>query len=191
MESKSNCIIIHGCPSTKESLIDVSERTYYKHWIPWLREKLLEKGVPTQTPLMPEPWIPDYEKYKDEFEKHNVNENTVLVGHSCGAAFLVRWLGDTKKKIKKLTLVAPWKIPKAGDLIKEKFYNFPIDETIKSRVGEIVMFTSDNEKLGGSESIAIYHKALGGKIITLSGRGHFILEDMGTVEFPELLKEIT
>ena len=52
------------------------------------------------------------------------------------------------------------------------------------------MFTSDNERPGGRESLKIYHQALGGKIIELKGKGHFIFEDMKTREFPELLGEI-
>ena len=185
-----NCIIIHGCPSSSQALIDMSERTYYKHWIPWTRDQLITKGLPTEVPLMPEPWVPEYEKFKQEFEKYEVKEDTILIGHSCGCAFLVQWLGDTKRKIKKLILVAPWKIPKAYNPVKEKFYGFEIDETIPSRVGEIVMFTSDNEHPGGPESFEMYRKALGGKAIVLPGRGHYILEDMGTNEFPELLKEV-
>src|SRR3989344_2053927 len=190
MENKLNCIIVHGCPSRKDQLIDMSERTYYKHWIPWTRESLLKKGVPTITPMMPEPWFPDYEKFKQEFEKYEVNEQTILVGHSCGCAFLVRWLGETNRKVKKLILVAPWKIPKENDPLKEKYYNFPISKDVKSNVEEIIMFTSDNEQPGGQESLDMYHEALGGEIISLSGRGHYILEDMGTVEFPELLERI-
>lgn len=192
MENKLNCIIIHGCPSSKDSLIDMSERTYYKHWIPWTRERLLEMGVPTSTPMLPEPWFPDYEKFKQEFEKYEVNEQTVLVGHSCGCAFLVRWLGDTNRKIKRLILVAPWKFPKNNDPIKVKYYNFPISKDVKSNVGEIVIFTSDNEeKPGGTESLQIYQEGLGGETISLSGRGHYTINDMGTVEFPELLQRIT
>lgn len=172
----------------------MEERTYYKHWIPWTREQLLKKEIPTEVPLMPEPWVPDYEKFKKEFEKYEVNENTILIGHSCGCAFLVRWLGETKKNIKKLILVAPWKIVKQGEpeitKIKEKYYNFPINETIPSRVDEIVMFTSDTERPAGHESIDIYRKVLGGRIISLPNRGHFILEDMRTVEFPELIEEV-
>ena len=83
---------------------------------------------------MPEPWKPDYEKFKKEFEKYKVDENTILVGHSCGCAFLVRWLGETKKKIYKLILVAPWKIPKKNDEARQKFYVYNIDKTIHSRV---------------------------------------------------------
>jgi len=139
---------------------------------------------------MPFPWKPDYDKWKKEFERYNVNENTILIGHSCGCAFLVRWLGETKKKIFKLILVAPWKIPDKNDKFRKAFYEYPIDETIKSRVKHIIMFTSDNEEDDGKKSLKIFHKALDGKIIELKGRGHYTMGDMGTEEFPELLKQI-
>lgn len=185
-----NCIIIHGCPSDSEKNMDPKTRTYDKHWIPWAKEILRIKGIKTETPLMPKPWYPDYEKFKKEFSKYKVTEKTVLIGTSCGGAFLVRWLGDIKAKIAKLILVAPWKIPDAGDSYREKFYNFPIDETIKSRVGKITLFTSDNERENGKKSLQIFHKALGGKIIELPGRGHYTFKDMRTDEFPELIDEV-
>lgn len=139
---------------------------------------------------MPHPWEPDYNAFRVEFEKYPVSEDTILIGHSCGCSFLVRWLGDSKQKISKLILVAPWKISPKGDKSREAFYGYPIDETIKNRAGEIVMFTSDNEEEEGKESLKIFHEALGGKIIELKGRGHYTLDDMGTEEFPELLNEI-
>ena len=40
------------------------------------------------------------------------------------------------------------------------------------------------------ESVKIYHKKLGGKLIELKGRGHFLEKHMGTKEFPELLNEV-
>ncbi len=113
-----------------------------------------------------------------------------LVGHSCGCAFLVRWLGETKRKIFKLILVAPWKIPDREDEFRKAFYEYPINETIKSRVKEIVMFTADDEENDGKESLKIFHDALNGKVVELKGRGHYTLDDMETEEFPELLKEI-
>lgn len=190
MKNNFNCIIVHGCPSDKMKAMNFEDRTYDKHWIPWTREALLARGIKTETPLMPEPWAPDYEAFKKKFETLDVSEDTVLIGHSCGCAFLVRWLGDSKKKIKKLILVAPWKVLKNENPARKLFYDFQIDETIKSRVGEIVMFTSDNEREGGKDSLVVYHKYLGGKIIELKGKGHYISEDMGTTKFPELLEEI-
>jgi len=65
-----------------------------------------------------------------------------------------------------------------------------IDGDIKSRVGEIVMFTADDEEDEGKESLKIFHQALGGEIVELKGHGHYTLGDMGTEEFPELLEVI-
>lgn len=190
MVDKGNCIIVHGCPSDVERAMDIKTRTYDKHWMPWLKKKLIAAGIKTETPLMPSPWEPDFNAFKKEFEKFSVVENTILVGHSCGCAFLVRWLGESKLKIRKLVLVAPWKIPDKNDESRIAFYGYPIDKTIKDRVDEIVMFTADNEEENGKKSLEIFHKALGGKTIELNGRGHYTLNDMGREEFPELLEII-
>src|SRR3989344_146874 len=92
-----HCIIIHGCPSNAEEKVE--------NWIPWLKKELFSKKIITETPLMPRAWEPNYETFKKEFEKNKVTENTILIGHSCGCAFLVRWLGETKQRINKLILV--------------------------------------------------------------------------------------
>ncbi len=186
----TTCIIIHGCPSNVEKAMDPETRTYDKHWIPWTKKTLTELGIPTETPLMPDPWEPSYEKFKAEFEKYEVNEASILIGHSCGTTFLLRWLGESKQKIAKLILVAPWAIADKDDEARRKFYEHPIDPSIKERVGEIVLFTADDEDPDGKESLKIIHDVIGGKIIELPHHGHYTMDDMGTVEFPELIKEV-
>ena len=181
-----NIIIIHGCSSNPEESREYPEN---KHWMPWIREQLIARGIPTATPLMPESWAPDYKRWKVEFEKQKINEEATLIGHSCGCAFLVRWLGDSKRQIDKLILVAPWKIGTSSEA-KKKFYDYPIDETIRQRVNKIVMFTADNEHPDGKRSLDMFKGVLDGTVIELKGRGHYTYEDMKTEEFPELLAEI-
>jgi predicted alpha/beta hydrolase family esterase len=188
--SERNCIIVHGCPGGPEGERDAETRSFDKHWMPWIRERLIERNIPTLAPIMPDPWAPDYTSFRGEFEKHPVSERTILIGHSCGCAFLVRWLGESKQRIDTLVLVAPWKIPRAGCPHRKAFYEFPIDETITRRVRRIVMFTSDTEMEGGKKSLAIYHGVLGGDIVNLPDKGHYTIADMGTAEFPELLGEL-
>ncbi|MFH1364375.1 MAG: hypothetical protein ABIH52_01840, partial [Candidatus Aenigmatarchaeota archaeon] len=65
---EKNCIIIHGCPSNAKDSMDLSTRTYDKHWIPWIRKELNSIGIKTEVPLMPTPWHPEYNKFKKEFE---------------------------------------------------------------------------------------------------------------------------
>ena len=183
-----NCIIIHGGPGDEKPT--KSHRLGELHWLSWATEKLNSLGIKTVNPTMPDPWNPRYEDYKIEFEKYHVDENTILIGHSRGCAFLVHWLGETKQKIKKLILVAPYKIAVGDNELKKKIYDFEIDPRIKDRVAQIIIFTSDNEEPEGKQSVQIYHAALGGTIINLPNFGHYTLEDMGTNEFPELIREI-
>jgi len=183
-------IILHGCPSDEEKARDPEKRTHDKHWIPWVKRKLEFEGIKVSVPLMPNPWKPNYWAFKKEFDRCLINEDSIFVGHSCGCAFLVRWLGETKKKIDKLILVAPWKIPYGGDESTVNFYSYQIDETIKSRVNDIIIFTSNDEEADGKESAKIFHKSLGGEVISLKDHGHFTFGDMGTEEFPELIYNI-
>ncbi|MBP7708582.1 alpha/beta hydrolase [Candidatus Pacearchaeota archaeon] len=185
VEKKINVVIVHGSPVEKEEV-----STYNKHWIPLLKKKLEEKKIKVITPLMPNPWEPDYNNWKKVFEKNKIDENSILVGHSSGTTFLVRWLGDTKKKIKKLILVAPWKLPWEESKSSKEFCNYKINPELKNNVKEIVYFTSNDEEEDGKESLRIFNKALPGKVIELKNHGHFTLEEMKTEEFPELLNEV-
>ncbi|MFA7707724.1 MAG: alpha/beta hydrolase [Candidatus Pacearchaeota archaeon] len=185
-----NIIIVHGCPSNIEKAMNPETRTHDKHWIPWIRQKLISQKIKVDTPLMPEPWYPDYKKFKKEFEKYNVNQESILIGHSCGCAFLVRWLGETKQKIDKLILVAPWKIASRKDGTDKDFYEYPIDKIINDNVHKIIIFTSNDEEEDGKKSLKIYKKFLNGEVIELKNHGHFTMGDMGTIEFPELLNKI-
>ena len=62
MAAKS-CIIIHGCSSTP---VDESYKNIL-NWRNWAKRQLIAKGIETETPLMPEPWKPDYEKFKQRW----------------------------------------------------------------------------------------------------------------------------
>ncbi len=139
---------------------------------------------------MPEPWQPDYDKFKAEFEKLTVNPDTILVGHSCGCTFLVRWLSETKKSVAKLILVAPWKFGADADAYRKAFYDFTIDPELSQRVGSIYLFTSNDEESEGKAGLTMFHDAIGGTIIDLPNHGHYTQGDMGTEEFPELLQLI-
>jgi hypothetical protein len=175
-----NVIIVHGRADNKKD-------NPAGHWIPWIKKRLYEKRIDAFIPLMPKPWVPNYKNWKKEFDKLTVNEDSILVGHSAGGAFLVRWLGEAEKKISKLILIAPWKVAESKD--EKEFYDYEINRNVKNNVKEIILFTSDDEE-DGKRSVKIFNKALDGEIIELENYGHFTLEDMGTEEFPELLDKI-
>ncbi len=187
--SKTNCIIIHGSPRDQAHWVPIGDP---KRWQTWIKEELEKRGVETYTPTMPNPVEPRYAAWKEEFEKLVVTENSILVGHSAGGAFLPRWLGETKRKIKKLILIAPGKnigtYPNAEH--NRELYDFEIDPTIKERVREIIIFTSPEEPPHRQKNVALYKKLFNATVISIPGKGHFVYSDMGTNEFPELLEEI-
>ena len=186
---KINCIIVHGSPRSPEHWVPIGAK---KRWMTWVKAELKKKGIEAFTPSMPVPWQPVYKDWKAEFEKLPVNENSILIGHSAGGAFLPRWLGENQQHIKKLILVAPGKnigtYPNAEH--NRELYDFEINPKIKQHAKEIIIFTSPEEPLHRQKNVALYKEVLNAEVISLPGRGHFIYEDMGTDEFPELLKII-
>lgn len=183
--------IVHGCPSDAVRAMNPETRTYDKHWIPWARNQLSAAGFKVHAPLMPSPWQPDYQAFRRTFEQQPIGERDVLVGHSCGSSFLVRWLGETKAHVAALILVAPWKVPPADEPWRQRFYDFAIDPAIASRVGQVTIFTSSDEEPEGRESARQFHEALRGSLIDLPRHGHYTRDSMGTDEFPELIDAIT
>lgn len=183
-----NCIIIHGGP-----LIDKPEEPHNLHelyWQPWIKNELNKNGINCVVPPMPNPWLPKYSEWKESFENHVINKETILVGHSRGVAFLVRWLGDTKQQIGKLIMIAPNLKTESKNPILQDFYTFDIDTTIKSLVTERIVFTSENDELENMESAKLLAEVLNCRVVNLPKHGHFITQEMGTNEFPELVVEI-
>jgi predicted alpha/beta hydrolase family esterase len=181
-----NAIIIHGTCDKAEYFSDKYPSLSNSHWFPWLQKQLLINNISTQTPEMPEAYSPDYEKWKREFEKFDVNSETILIGHSSGAAFLIRWLSENKVKINKLILVAPWLDPDEKRITS--FFNFEIAKDIKERVAEIHLLVSSDDHDDILESVNIIQNNISAiKYHEFHGFGHFTYGHMKSDGFPELL----
>lgn len=184
-------VIVHGFNSGGKELVDQGRRLQNERdWIPWLKEKIEEKGHEAYNPLMPNFWNPSYEEWKEKFEEFNIDENTVLVGHSLGGGFLLKYLSENKISIKKLILVAPSVIAPEEFLSIKSFYEYRLDNNLPNRTNGITIFSCDSDLERIREGIDFLEDSLEFKHIKLKDRGHFIRKDMGTVEFPELLEEV-
>jgi len=185
-------IEIHGAQKYPQSEIKIVEPNV-RHWHHWLKDNLEKQGIPAKNPLMPENWKPDYGKWKKEFEKNSIDENTILVGHSLGCGFLVRYLSENNQtKIKKLILVAPTKFISKEKNNLYRFLDFKVDPQLKDRIGQTVVISSGNDHHDPDNRNAnFYVKALSGELVAVKGKGHFMKKDMGTNKFPELLNIIT
>ena len=72
----------------------------------------------------------------------------------------------------------------------QSFYDFEIETSIKQLVPNRIVFTSENDDLENMESARLIGNLLDCKVINLPEHGHFITQEMGTDEFPELLEII-
>ena len=183
-----NAIIVHGKPS-KEQYYDPhfpSSSNY--HWIPWLQKQLIVNDIATQTPEIPHAFAPHYDTWKKEFERFEITPETILVGHSCGGGFLVRWLSEHKDiHVDKVVLVAPWLDPEREETTD--FFAFAIDPDLAKRAKSFVIFNSDNDQVSVQETVQILKKEIVGcNVQAFHNYGHFTQGDMKTSEFPELLK---
>ena len=161
-----------------------------RHWKPWLKENLEKRGIKTSNELYPEDWSPDYVKWKNVFEKNSITESTTFIGHSAGTAFLLRWLGENKKKVDKLILVAPSLTKSDKYKYLSKLKDFTYDSSLKKYFNKLIIFYSDNDSNSIIESAKDVHSKLGGDLVHIKGKGHFCYDDMGTEEFHELLEAI-
>ncbi len=180
-------LVIHGMPSREEYYSQSFPAPSNSHWFPWLQRQLQLKDIFCQTPEMPEPFNPDYIKWKTEFEQFKVDSETTLVGHSCGGGFLVRWLSENEINIDRLILVSPWLDP--NRLETTNFFDFQINPVIQDRLKSIDILISDNDNVEGvKESVKIISSHLPkARIHQFSGKGHFTIEEMKTEELPDLL----
>lgn len=185
-----NCIIVHGSNSTEKEAKEGKPENE-RHWKHWLKEQLEKRGIEVSNQLYPEDWLPDYKRWKKIFEKNKINDNTILVGHSAGTAFILRWLAENKRKVNKIILVAPSVIKwgKDNEGLSD-LKDFEFDYSLKKYFNKLVVLYSDNDDEDIIESAKEVNSRLGGELICIKGKGHFTEGDMGTDEFPELLNTI-
>ncbi|MCB9810961.1 MAG: alpha/beta hydrolase [Candidatus Nomurabacteria bacterium] len=180
-------IIIHGMPGKEGYFNPENDAESNCHWLPWIQRQLIVNGILAQTPEMPEPYTPNYEKWFSLFSQFKVDEQTDLIGHSCGAGFLLRWLSENKLSVGKLVLVAPWMDPdnELGD--DNSFFDFEIDPELVQRTKGIYTFNSLDDDRAVHESVRnILEKLPKSNLIEMKNMGHFTFSSMRTREFPEL-----
>lgn len=174
-------------PSKEEYFNPESEAQSNKHWIPWIQRQLILRGILAQTPELPEPYEPDYKKWCSVFEQFTIDEETILIGHSCGAGFLVRWLSENKIRAGKVILVAPWlNLDREFDI---KFFDFEIDESLVEKTKGVTVFVSSDDEQTILESTKRIRDSIRNiEVKEFTNHGHFTFGDMKTTEFPELLE---
>ena len=184
----ANAIILHGKPSRERFYDPAFPSTSNYYWLPWLQKQLVTRDIPTATPEVPNNWIADYAVWLKEFERYDITPETILIGHSCGGGFILRWLSEHPEiEVTQVVLAAPWLNPKqledTGD-----FFDFELDSTITDRTILTVLYSDDDEPSILDTAAMLRTTLPNATYKVLHGYGHFY--DDGRMEFPELLEEI-
>src|ERR1700733_15685405 len=107
--SQPNIIIVHGAYGHP-----------FENWFNWMKIELEKLGIECFVPQLP---TPNGQELKNWLLLFNstispiITPDTILIGHSLGAAFLLRWLEQTNKIISTAILVGSF----IGNVGIEKF----------------------------------------------------------------------
>jgi predicted alpha/beta hydrolase family esterase len=177
-------LIIHGMPGEAEFLDQNTPSPSNSHWLPWLQKQLLMQDYLAQAPEMPKPYQPNYPAWKETFEQFTLSSESILIGHSCGGGFLLRWLSENPVQVKRVVIVAPWLDVEGEDC--PEFFDFKIRESLTSET-DFHIVASDNDRYYIESSVEKIRTILPDAHFHLfPGYGHFLMREMNTIEFPEL-----
>jgi predicted alpha/beta hydrolase family esterase len=184
-----NAIILHGQPGKEEYYDPKRPSMSNAHWIAWLQGQLLKNDVAAATPEVPKAFHPEWELWKKEVERFEIKPDTIIVGHSRGGEFWLRYLSENKNiSVGKVVLVAP----SLGWHYSDDHYfgDFKIDSDLVKRTNGITLFHSVNDGDGIQKSVKEIRDTIKDLRCKEFHLGHFTFGSMGTDKFPELLDEV-
>ena len=175
-----NLIGFHGTGDTPEFM-----------WFPWLKKEAEANGFTVSMPQLPDADNPDVNKWLPAALEQNYTEETVIVGHSAGAALILPLLESLNVTIAKAIIVAGYCEPvnPVTGILKDT-YDW---EKMKQHVKEIYIINSDDDpwKCDDKQGLKLFQH-LGGTLILCHNMGHFGSQTYKRplYEFPLLLKLI-
>jgi predicted alpha/beta hydrolase family esterase len=188
-------ILIHGLPSKEGYYHSEWPSESNAHWFPWIQREILRKGTLCQALEMPHPYDPNYQEHAEVLDQMKISEETILVGHSCGGGFLLRYFSEHPElKPKKIVLVAPW-LDLEGYLNEinpdTTYFDFELDTQLAVRTQIELMYSTDDD----GDILSTVKKVkddFPGMIRehVFTNKGHFTEPDLHSKEFPELVEII-
>ena len=178
-----NFFIIHGVYANPDA-----------NWFPWLKSELKSRNFEVIVPKFPTPFDQSLESWLRIIEKYEnkINQETIMIGHSLGAAFILNYLEQSNKKIKAALLVAGF----------FKILNTPYDELnktfidksfnwkkIKNNCNRFFVFGSDNDEYISLDITKELAKTLDAELKIIHDGGH-LNKKARFEKFPFLLETI-
>ena len=142
-------------------------------WLPWLRRRLTDRGYDVEVPHYPELNVePIVSFLPTVLANHTFDANTVLVGHSGGAALLLSILEHIDARVAQAILVAGYCTQPSTEHepVLQDTYDWP---AIRAGVADLYFINSRNDPYGCDErqGRAMFERLGGTQIVR--DEGHF------------------
>jgi len=182
-----NAILLHGLYDKEEYYDKTQPSASNAHWFPWLQRQLMLRDLKADTPEVPHTFNFDWQSWVTEVERFDITPETLLIGHSMGGGFWMRYLSEHPEiYVDKVVLVAPWLNLRHEE--KADFFDFDLDPGLVERTNTFIIFGSDNDDPDVQKSVAhLCEKLPNVTYKEFHDYGHFCYRDMKTEAFPELL----
>lgn len=155
-------IIFHGTGASPDIL-----------WFGWLDEQLTARGYQVERPAYPDVNVEPIATFLPKvLQRHSFDADTVLVGHSGGAALLLAILEHLPSPVSQAILVAGYATPPndSEEPVLQESYDW---DKIRSNVGDITFINSAVDPYGCDAGQGRYlFDHLGGTQI-IRNEGHF------------------
>ncbi|NRZ53372.1 hypothetical protein DFR95_002000 [Clostridium beijerinckii] len=143
----NNIYVIHGYTSSSKS-----------EWFPWLKEQFKDSSIKVNVPDMPDSEDPHLEPWINHLHKciMDIDENTILIGHSFGCITALRYILEKNIKIKGAILISGFMNKNPMDEQTEglqEFVDSPLDVArIKSLIPKRIAITAIDDDIVSTEA---------------------------------------
>ncbi|HAT8989502.1 TPA: serine hydrolase family protein, partial [Legionella pneumophila subsp. pneumophila] len=166
--SQSNVIIVHGAYGHP-----------FENWFNWMKTELESLGIECFVPQLP---TPDGQELKNWLHVFNstvspmITHDTILIGHSLGSAFLLRWLEQANQSVFS-TILAGSFIGTVGiqkfDKINESFFENGFDwHSIINKSKQFFCYHGSNDPYISRSNFNFIANNLQARKIIISQGGH-------------------
>jgi predicted alpha/beta hydrolase family esterase len=183
-----NVILIHG-----------SFGKPFENWFPWLENKLsVTNEVECIIPTFPTPDKQEFVYWEELLNYYHkigkINDDSIIIGHSCGSVFATKYLTKYNIKVKALITVAGYNNFLGGDAFMDSLNKSFYDEdknlsTIVNLVPNRVSYISDDDPFIPIDVLNHFAEIIQAKKINIPTGGHFNSR-AGFDKFEELYNEI-
>lgn len=169
-KAEKGVVIVHAWDSAPD-----------QHWYQEEKAILENLGYEVQVPVLPGGNWPILDEWLDILNKIDIDEKTILIGHSLGPAAIFRYIELSKQKVDKVICVAGF-VRDLGIPETKNFVDKPFDwESIKKLTNTVVSIAQENDPYVAVDISKEISDKADGEFILVAGNNHFDTMDLDII----------